>query len=155
MMLLRGAALLMLVALVAAAPMTTSPVADAAMRGDLDLVRSFLSEGGDVNTAQGDGMTALHWAAVGGDVKLAEMLLYAGANVRATTRIGAYTPLFLAAKTGRAEMVAVLLEASGDANAVTSTGALAFRAPNIMPMALPRPGATWRLTTAGLPLACA
>ena len=38
-------------------------------------------------------MTALHWAAMKNDAELAQMLLYAGANVRATTRIGAYTPL--------------------------------------------------------------
>ena len=32
-----------------------------------------------------------------GDAELAQMLLYAGANVGAKTRIGAYTPLHLAA----------------------------------------------------------
>ncbi|MCH7892499.1 MAG: ankyrin repeat domain-containing protein, partial [Gemmatimonadetes bacterium] len=40
-----------------------SPVADAAMRGEIETVRSLLREGADVNAAQGDGMTALHWAA--------------------------------------------------------------------------------------------
>ena len=47
-------------------------------------------------------MTALHWAALKGDAELAQMLLYAGANVKATTRLGAYTPLYLAAKGGHA-----------------------------------------------------
>ena len=47
-------------------------------------VRALLKQGVDVNAAQGDGMTALHWAARQGDVELAQMLLYAGANVRAT-----------------------------------------------------------------------
>ncbi|MYG18370.1 MAG: ankyrin repeat domain-containing protein, partial [Gemmatimonadales bacterium] len=60
-----GAALL---ALGAAAPAGSptgpdAPVADAAMRGDLDAVRSLLVAGEDVNGALGDGMTALHWAA--------------------------------------------------------------------------------------------
>ena len=77
-----------------------SPIADAAMNGDRDAVRALLKKGLDVNEAQGDGTTALHWAAIKGDAELAQMLIYAGANVRATTRIGAYTPLYLAAKGG-------------------------------------------------------
>ena len=48
--------------LMAAAPLNT-PVAQAAMRGDEDAVRGLLKEGADVNAAQGDGMTALQWAA--------------------------------------------------------------------------------------------
>ena len=41
-----------------------SPVADAAERGDLATVRALVRDGADVNAAQGDGMSALHWAAV-------------------------------------------------------------------------------------------
>ena len=63
-------------------------------------MRTLLKQGADVNAAQGDGMTALHWAARNGDVELAQMLLYAGANVKATTRLGGYTPLMLAARAG-------------------------------------------------------
>ena len=99
-----------------------SPVADAAMHGDTEIVRSLLKEGADVNAAQGDGMTALHWAAENGDVALAEMLLYAGANVGAVTRLGDYTPLHLASKAGNAPVAATLLDAGSDANAATTTG---------------------------------
>jgi ankyrin repeat protein len=56
------------------------------------------------------------------DADLAQMLLYAGANVRATTRIGAYTPLLLAAKNGGAEVMGPLLKAGADVNAATSNG---------------------------------
>src|SRR2546427_3184698 len=79
-----------------------SPVADAAKQGDRETVRSLLKQGVDVNAAQGDGTTALHWAARQGNVELAQMLLYAGANVKPTTRLGAYTPLLMAAATRNA-----------------------------------------------------
>jgi len=75
-------------------------VANAAMKGDKEAVRTLLKQAADVNAAQGDGMTALHWAAMNGDSEMAQLLLYAGANQRAATRIGSYTPLFMAAKTG-------------------------------------------------------
>ncbi len=103
------------------------PVADAAMHDDLDLVRSLLKGGADVNAAQGDGMTALHWAARTGNTELAEMLIYAGANLVATTRIGGYTPLHLAAAGGQAVMVEALLRAgAGPAQRTTSGGAVAL-----------------------------
>ncbi|MCH2279836.1 MAG: ankyrin repeat domain-containing protein, partial [Vicinamibacterales bacterium] len=106
----RWATMIALSALVflAAAPIN-APVAQAAMRGDADAVRALLMEGADVNAAQGDGMTALHWAAERGNNGIAEMLVYAGANLKATTRIGAYTPLHLASKVGSAEVVQLLL----------------------------------------------
>ena len=80
-----------------------SDVANAAQLKDATAVRKLIKEGADVNGAQGDGMTALHWAALNGDAELASMLLYAGANVGAKTRIGGYTPLHLAAQVGTRE----------------------------------------------------
>ena len=99
-----------------------SPVADAAMEGDSETVRSLLKEGTDVNAAQGDGMTALHWAAEHGDAEMAEMLIYAGANLEAATRLGDYSPLHLAAKAGHAMVAGTLLDAGSDPNATTTTG---------------------------------
>ena len=102
---------------------TESPVADAAMRADTETLRALLKDGVDANTAQGDGMTALHWTAVNGDLDATQILLYAGANVRATTRLGAYTPLLLASQHGHASSVETLLDAGADVRAMTSTGA--------------------------------
>jgi uncharacterized protein len=99
---------------------TSSPVADAAMRGDRDAVRALLKQGADVSAAQGDGMTPLHWAAERGDAALAEMLLYAGANMSAMTRIGQYTPLHLASRAGSASVVRALIKAGADVKAVTA-----------------------------------
>jgi len=120
-------ALVSALALVAAGPVdlrtSPAPVADAARAGERETVRSLLKDGVDVNAAQGDGMTALHWAALSNDVETAEMLLYAGANVQAATRLGAYTPLILASRSGHPAMVEALLNAGADVNQATGTGA--------------------------------
>jgi len=92
-----------------------SPVADAAMQGDGAQVRALLREGADVNLAQADGATALHWAAYHGDVSLAEQLLEAGADASAANRNGS-TALWLAASQGDASMIETLLAGGADAN---------------------------------------
>ena len=92
-----------------------SPVADAAMQGETEQVRVLLRDGADVNAAQGDGMTALHWAAERGDRELADMLLYAGAHLEAVTRLGGYTPLHLASRSGRSSVVEALTAAGANA----------------------------------------
>ena len=117
-------AALFLSALMAAAPATS--VADAARQGDKDAVRALLKDGADVNTALGDGMTALHYAASMHDVEMAKILLYAGANVKATTRIGGYTPLLVASRDGDAPMIETLLAAGADANSATTNGTTAL-----------------------------
>jgi ankyrin repeat protein len=101
----------------------TTGVADAAMRGDVATVRALLQQGADVNAAEGDGMTALHWAAEHGDHELAAVLLASGANPAAATRIGRHTPLHVAAKSGYPRVVRLLVDAKADVNVLTTTGA--------------------------------
>ncbi len=113
-------AVLAIVALLWAGPAANGPVADAAMRGDLEGVRSLLEQGADANEAQGDGMTALHWAARHGHAEMAQLLITAGANVSAATRIGRYTPLHLASRAGSAPVVEALLAAGADVHAATT-----------------------------------
>src|SRR5262245_52007067 len=120
-----GVAAVGLSVMLTAAPGGAS-LADAAMRGDKDTVRSLLKQAVDVNAPQGDGMTALHWAAMKNDADLAQTLLYAGANVRATTRIGGYTPLILAAREGYSVVMEPLLKAGSDANVKTANGTTAL-----------------------------
>ena len=116
------------VVLVAAstARVASSPIADAAQRGDVATVRKLITQGVSVNAAQGDGMTALHWAADRGDSALAAVLLRAKASVHARTRIGAYTPLHVAARTGNPAVVRLLLAAGSDVKATTASGATAL-----------------------------
>src|SRR5262245_19314678 len=63
--------------------------ADAAQRKDKDAVRTLIKQRGDVNAAQPDGTTALHWAAHWNDIELVNLLLGAGANTKAVNRYGA------------------------------------------------------------------
>ncbi len=84
-------------------------------------VRTLLQQGADVNGAQGDGMSALHWAADRGDAELTAMLVYAGANPGAVTRIGQYTPLHLASRSGNVDAVKALLSVGAAVDARTST----------------------------------
>lgn len=109
-------------ALMAASGPPESPIADAAMRRDAAAVKQLLKQGADVNASQGDGMTALHWAARNADADLVRMLVYAGARREATTRNGAFTPLHLAARTGNVAVVKALLDAGANANAATTAG---------------------------------
>ncbi len=98
-------------------------IADAAMRGDRADVLAMIKQGADVNAPQGDGVTALHWAARHGDADLVTALVSAGANARATTTFGAFTPLHLAAERGSASIVKALLNSGAPVDAKTSTGA--------------------------------
>jgi ankyrin repeat protein len=119
-----GAALLLSLLMTAGAP--DAPVADAAERGDVEQVRDLLRRGADVNAAQGDGMSALHWAATMGRADIADVLLYAGADPGSTTRMGAYTALHLASKAGHVEVIDRLLKGRARAEAETSTGVRAL-----------------------------
>ena len=115
-------------AVAAAAPAVSadSPVADAARRGDTDAVRALLAGGEDVQTAQPDGMTALHWAAMRSDAEMAEMLVAADADLEATTRHGRHTPLHVACRAGEDAVVRALLRAGADTLATTATGVTAL-----------------------------
>src|SRR5213593_1876150 len=94
----------------------SADLADAVMKGNKAAVRSLLQKKADVNAAQSDGSTALHWAARLDDLETADLLIHSGANVSAATRGGA-TPLELAAVNGSAAMIEKFIKAGADANA--------------------------------------
>jgi ankyrin repeat protein len=98
------------------------PIADVAMKGDMDSVRALVKQHpGDVNAPQPDGSTALLWAAYWNDDKAVEALLAAGANVNASNREG-FTALSQACTNGNARMVEALLKAGADANSFQAEG---------------------------------
>jgi ankyrin repeat protein len=96
-------------------------VANAAMKGNRAAVKTLIDQKVDVNIAQPDGSTALHWAAYRQDIELANMLLKAGANPKTPTRDGA-TPLSLASTNGDAPLITALIKAGADPNEKLPTG---------------------------------
>ncbi|HYR85474.1 MAG TPA: ankyrin repeat domain-containing protein [Terriglobia bacterium] len=93
-----------------------------ALKGkDAAAVRALLKSGVDVNAAQGDGATALHWAAHYDDLATADLLLRAGSHVNVANDLGV-TPLYLACTNRNAAMVRKLLDAGADSNAKLLNG---------------------------------
>src|SRR5207248_11243992 len=112
-----------LAALLCAAQVASSAAmpsaADAAQQRDKEAVRALIKQRADVNAAQPDGTTALHWAAHWNDAELVDMLLRAGANAKAVNRYGA-TPLSEAVTSGSAATIEALLKAGADPKTLTT-----------------------------------
>ena len=99
----------------------TSPLIDAVKRGDHQAVRTLARSKADVNVAEPDGMTALHYAVQGNDLELVSLLIRAGANIKATNRYG-IAPITLAAMNGSAPALDALIKAGADAKTRTTAG---------------------------------
>jgi ankyrin repeat protein len=102
-------------------------IADAVQKHDRPAALALLKEreNNDVNAAQVDGMTALHWAAYLDDADIAEALIEAGANVKAVNRYEV-TPLSLACANDNSAIVEVLLEGGADPNTTLRGGETAL-----------------------------
>jgi ankyrin repeat protein len=103
------------------------PLIDGVKAGDVRVVRSLLRQKADVNRAEADGTTALHWAVHRGDLETVDLLLAAGANPRTANRYGV-RPLHLAATNGNAAVAETLLRAGADARAALPEGETALMA---------------------------
>ena len=97
------------------------PLADAARNADWGVVRALVEQGADVTARQGDGATALHWAAYWNDTDIAGLLIDAGADVDAANDLGV-TPLWAAAENRSAAMVRRLLDAGANPDAPLLSG---------------------------------
>jgi uncharacterized protein len=100
----------------------SSPLAEAAQRGDAAAVRALLAAGGlDVDAPSRDGTPALHWAARAGDLETAELLIGKGADVNAANRYG-IRPLHAALEASDVALTRRLLDAGADAAARDRAG---------------------------------
>jgi ankyrin repeat protein len=102
-----------------------SPLADALENGRRAAALELIAQGADVNAAQADGTTPLHWAAYQLDADLVQRLIAQGARADTANRYGA-TPLGEAAKVANAEIVALLLQAGAAVDAANADGETAL-----------------------------
>jgi len=100
-------------------------VVDAVKQGNFAAVKALIAQHADVNAAEADGMTALHWAVRANDVPTVQMLIRAGAKVNVASRYG-MTPILLAAQNGDPTVVAALLKAGANPNSALPEGETAL-----------------------------
>jgi ankyrin repeat protein len=117
----RAVALVVLLLVGRALADSGSPLADAAEKQAHATVAALLEKGVDVNAAQEDGTTALHWAVYHDDLPLTTRLLKAGANASAVN-LYSVRPLSLACTNGNTEIVTLLLKAGADVNTTQGGG---------------------------------
>jgi ankyrin repeat protein len=108
----------------AGAAATDQRLADAVEQRSAALVTSLVKQGADVNGAQPDGATALHWAAHWDDLTTVDLLLRSGARPDPANDHGV-SPLALACENGSVPIVERLLAAGADPNTATTTGVTA------------------------------
>ena len=93
----------------------------AAKQDDIYALERLFEEGEDINASNVIGQTALHVAALWGNVDTVEFLLLAGANMNAQNQNG-QTPLHFASAKGMSKCVQLLLKAGADPMLTTSGG---------------------------------
>jgi cytohesin len=95
---------------------------EAASVGDVDLVRSLIEKGVEIDGRE-DGFfkTALHRAAIEGHRSIVELLLAKGADVEARSS-GCATALYYAAEKGHKEIAELLISKGADINATNGAG---------------------------------
>jgi ankyrin repeat protein len=100
-------------------------LADLIQNGNADAALELIDEGADVNEAQGDGTTPLHWAVYRIDPRLVSALLEHGAQPSAVNAFGS-SPLAEAVKIANAGLVEILLKAGADVEARNLDGQTAL-----------------------------
>ena len=122
----RGGSLLCLLGLLTTLQAgSEAPLLTAVKQRDHAAVRRLITQRIDVNGAEPDGTTALHWAVRADDREMASILIAAGARPTTANRYG-ITPLGLAAGNGSATLIEVLLDAGVSPESANAEGETAL-----------------------------
>ncbi|XP_030081537.1 protein phosphatase 1 regulatory subunit 12A isoform X9 [Drosophila hydei] len=97
----------------------------ACLSGDKEEVVQLLDQGADINTANVDGLTALHQACIDDKLEMVEFLIEHGADINRQDNEG-WTPLHATASCGFVSIACYLVEHNADVAAVNSDGDLAL-----------------------------
>ncbi|MGH9630041.1 MAG: ankyrin repeat domain-containing protein [Bryobacteraceae bacterium] len=100
----------------------TTPLADAALKGDPDGVRALLASGARPNAISRTGTQPIHDAALGDNAEVIRELVMQGADVNARTRDEVQTPLHIAAAMGKMKAVEALVALGADLTIKDSQG---------------------------------
>ncbi|XP_065360538.1 protein phosphatase 1 regulatory subunit 12B isoform X9 [Calliphora vicina] len=96
----------------------------ACLASDKEEVLRMLEQGADINTANVDGLTALHQACIDDNLEMVEFLVEQGADINRQDNEG-WTPLHATASCGFVSIARYLVEHGADVAAVNSDGDLA------------------------------
>jgi ankyrin repeat protein len=96
-------------------------VARAAQSNDAARVRSLLASDGNPNQADGDSRTALHYAAMNGNLTIIAILIKASARLDVKDKLG-NTPLHLAAERNEPDAAQLLLDVGAAVDAENKNG---------------------------------
>ena len=102
-----------------------APLAVAAQRGFVDVMRALLEHRADINAKSIQGLTAVHFAIQQNNLQCLELLVARGASLGAQVTHGeatSNTALFYTAQYGRREAMRVLLRAGADVNLCVTNG---------------------------------
>ena len=105
--------------------LASASLVDAVKSGDRAAAVTLITQRVDVNAAEADGTTALHWAVHNGDLDLAQRLIRAGAKVNVKNEYGS-TPMAEAAVLGRVDVLEALLKAGADVESPNADGQTAL-----------------------------
>jgi len=104
---------------------SSTPLVDAVKSGNRDAALALIAQRVDVNVAEADGTTALHWAVQRNDIELVTRLIRAGARVNVKNAYGS-TPMAEAAVVASARLLEALIEAGADVESPNADGQTAL-----------------------------
>ena len=125
MLRIEGTARMALAALVAMGMASAASVGEALVEAahgdDRSAVAALIHRGANVDAVAGDGSTALAWAAIRGNLAVAELLLDAGADPNLSNDLG-IGPVSLAIENGAPDVAKLLLKRGADPNIERENG---------------------------------